>query len=160
MKFNVVKIGNRDYVDIGDLTTCLYNLSLTKNDMDRGTLATVISAQAFIASKFAEKRPKEQSVYVIGIADGIFFKEIARVFKENKKRLPKKQDEAFLTVDEETYSEVNQFNALQLSQFTQLLDLQTDDLKKVFEEAVSKIKINITPAPTGTGTGKKKASTE
>lgn len=151
MKFNLMKIGNRDYVDMGDLTTCLYNLSLTKNKMDRSTLATVISAVAYIASKFAEKQPKEQSVYIVNITDGIFNKEIKRVLKENKKRLAKHENIDYVVVDEETYQEEKMFTNQQLDQLQKMLASQNIELQKLFETAVSKIKINVTapeaPAP-------------
>ena len=162
MKFNVLRMGNREFVDIGDLTTCLYNLSLTKNKMDKITLATVISAHAYIASKFAEKQPSEKIVYEISVTDGIFFKEMKRVFKENKKRLPKDQEYGFFTVDQETYAQKNLlekvFTDEQIEQIKELLNSQTGELQKVFEEAVKGIKINVTPpAPVSpSGTAKKK----
>ncbi len=161
MKFNVLRMGNREFVDIGDLTTCLYNLSLSKNSMDKITLATVISAHAYIASKFAEKQPSEKLVYEISITDGIFFKEIGRVYKENKKRLPKNQEYGFFTVDQETYNKENVlekiFTEEQIEQLKALLNSQTGELQKVFEEAVKGIQINVTPpVAVPSGTTKKK----
>lgn len=156
MKFNIIRIGNRNYVDIGDIATCLYDLSLKKNDLDNSTLATVISACSYIASKFAEKQPKENTIYEVAVADGIFHEEVKRVFKENKKSLPK-GNEPFIVIDEETYTYEKFFTEAQIAQFKDLLISQNSELKKVFEEAVKGIKINVTPpAPTTSGTGKKK----
>ncbi len=157
MKFNVLRMGNREFVDIGDLTTCLYNLSLTKNKMDKVTLATVISAHAYIASKFAEKQPSEKMVCEISVTDGIFFDEIDRVFKENKKRLPKNQEYGFFTVDEETYTAEKFFTEQQIDQFKTLLDTQCEEIKKIFGDAVTKIKI--TPAAIPSGQSKKQKET-
>ncbi len=162
MKFNVLRMGNREFVDIGDLTTCLYNLAITKNKMDKITLATVISAHAYITSKFAEKQPSEKIVYEISVTDSIFFKEMKRVVKENKKRLPKDEEYGFITVDQETYNLENAlekvFTEEQIKQIKELLNSQTGDIQKVFEEAVKGIKINVTPpAPVPpSGTTKKK----
>ena len=156
MKFNTLKISNRDYADIGDLKTCLYNLSLTNKNVDRSTLATVISVIDFIASKFSEKQPKEQLVYVVQISDGIFNKEVNRVLKENKKTVSKKDDSNFVVVDQEAYDDEQIFSMRQIDQLKEIQRIQNTELKKIFEEAVSKIKINGTE--TSASTSKKKPS--
>lgn len=155
MKFNTLKISNRDYADIGDLKTCLYNLSLTNKNVDRSTLATVISVIDFIASKFSEKQPKEQLVYVVQISDGIFNKEVNRVLKEIKNSI-EKDDSNFVVVDQEAYDDEQIFSMRQIDQLKEIQRIQNTELKKIFEEAVSKIKINVTE--TSASTSKKKPS--
>ena len=91
MKFNVIRISSRDYVDLQDLNASYYNMTLKNADLNRETLATVVSGNNYIASKFAEQQPKEHVVYEVNVPDGIFYKEIKRVLKENKKFLSKKQ---------------------------------------------------------------------
>lgn len=158
MKFNVVRIGNRDFADLGDLNACLFNLSMTKNKLDRSTLATVISANNYITSRFAEKQPQERTLYEVSVVDGRFYKEIKRVLKENKKSL-KKSDEELITLDTETYLTEQGFTETQINQVKKLLEEQNQTLQKLFLEAVSKVKINVTPplAP-ASGTTKKKTS--
>ncbi len=45
MKFNIIRIGNRDFVDMGDLNVFLYDLSLKDKHLDKSTLATIVSAE-------------------------------------------------------------------------------------------------------------------
>lgn len=157
MKFNVIRIGSRDFVDLQDLNASYYNMALTNNGPNRETLATVVSGNNFIASKFAEQQPKEHAVYEVNVADAIFYKEILRVFKENKKRLPKKPGEEVYIVDPETYTVDKNFTEQQLKQLEELLASQSEEIKKIFGDAVAKIKITV---PTPPSPSKKTTPTE
>ena len=147
MKFNVIRIGNRDFVDMGDLNVFLYDLSLKDKHLDKSTLATIVSADNYIKSKFAEKQPRENTLYEVSISDGIFYKELIRVLKENKKEIPKKLGDPLVIMDKEYYIEESCFTVLQIKQLQEELKKQNIELQKVFEEAVKKIQINVT-APT------------
>lgn len=151
MKFNLIRIGNRDFVDLGDMNSFLYNLSLRNEELDKKTLATLISADNYIGTKFAEKQPKEHALYEVSVPNGIFDKEIKRVLKENKKNLPKKSGESVLVIDQETYEDEAQFTETQINQLHGQLKQQNIELLKIFEEAVKKIQIYIT-APQATTT--------
>ena len=156
MRFNVIRIGNRDYVDIGDIATCFYNLSLTKINLHNPTIATVISVYAYISSKFAQQQPKEHTIYQVSITDGIFHKEVKRVLKENNRNLPKtRESEAFIT-DQDIYTLEQFFTDQQIEQIKDLLNLQNKEIQKAFEEAVKGIKINVTPPPQVPSEPKKK----
>ncbi len=144
MKFNLIRIGNRDFIDLGDLNTFLYDLSLKDNKLDRSTLATIVSADNYIKSKFAEKQPRENTLYEVSIPSGIFYKELDRVHKENKKELPKKPGDPLFIIDKESYIEESRFTELQIKQIHEELKKQNLELQKVFEEAVKKIQINVT----------------
>ncbi|MDE7264512.1 MAG: hypothetical protein K2N64_07610 [Anaeroplasmataceae bacterium] len=143
MKFNVIRIGSRDFVDIQDLNASYYNMTLKNSDLNRETLATVISGNNFITSKFAEQQPKEHVIYEVSVPDAIFAKEISRVFKANKKLLPKKPGEEIYVMDQETYTDEKYFTAQQIEQLQRLVDTQNGYLKKIFEEAIKNISITV-----------------
>lgn len=147
MRFNVIRIGNRDFVDLRDLNASYYNMALKNNELNKETLATIVSGNNYIASKFAENQPREHTIYEVNVPDGLFYKEILRVLKENKKQLPKKSSNEAYIMDQETYDIEKTFTDTQIDQIKELLTEQNIDLKKVFEEAVKGIKINITPPP-------------
>lgn len=146
MKFNVIRIGNRDYVDLRDLNASYYNMALTNNGPNRETLATVVSGNNFIAYKFAEQQPKEHTVYEVNVSDAIFYKEVLRVFKENKKRLPKKPEEEVYIVDQETYTQDKLFTVQQVEQLMAIVAEQNAELKKIFEAAMKNISITVEEA--------------
>lgn len=143
MKFNVIRLGSRDYVDLQDLNASYYNMTIKNADLNRETLATVVSGNNYIASKFAEKQPKEHVVYEVNVPDGIFYKEIKRVLKENKKLLPKKPEEEIYVVDQETYTQDKLFTTQQLEQLKLIVDTQNNELQKIFEEAMKNISITV-----------------
>jgi len=146
MKFNVIRISSRDYVDLQDLNASYYNMTLKNADLNRETLATVVSGNNYIASKFAEQQPKEHVVYEVNVPDGIFYKEIKRVLKENKKFLSKKTGEEIYIVDQETYTQDKLFTAEQVEQLMEIVASQNTELKKIFEDAMKNISITVEEA--------------
>ena len=155
MKVNAVIHGNRTFIDAGDLNASLFNYSMSYSEPDKPTLATVVSGNNYIASKLAEKQPKEGVLYVISVPDKIYFEELKRVLKENVKRLPKKKgEEIVVAIDQETYTEEKKFTDQQIEQFTAMLTTmltsQSEELKKIFADAVSKIKITAPATPSET----------
>lgn len=146
MKFNVIRISSRDYVDLQDLNASYYNMTLKNADLNRETLATVVSGNNYIASKFAEQQPKEHVVYEVNVPDGIFYKEIKRVLKENKKFLSKKTGEEIYIVDQETYTQDKLFTAGQVEQLMEIVASQNTELKKIFEDAMKNISITVEEA--------------
>ncbi len=146
MKFNVIRISSRDYVDLQDLNASYYNMTLKNADLNRETLATVVSGNNYIASKFAEQQPKEHVVYEVNVPDGIFYKEIKRVLKENKKFLSKKTGEEIYIVDQETYTHDKLFTAEQVEQLMEIVASQNTELKKIFEDAMKNISITVEEA--------------
>lgn len=146
MKFNVIRISSRDYVDLQDLNASYYNMTLKNADLNRETLATVVSGNNYIASKFAEQQPKEHVVYEVNVPDGIFYKEIKRVLKENKKFLSKKTGEEIYIVDQETYTQDKLFTAEQVEQLMAIVAEQNQELKKIFEDAMKNISITVEEA--------------
>ncbi len=97
-----------------------------------------------LQSKFAEKQPRENTLYEVSISDGIFYKELIRVLKENKKEISKKLGDPLVIMDKESYFEKACFTELQIKQLQEELIKQNTELQKVFEEAVKKIQINVT----------------
>lgn len=155
MKFNVIRIGNRDFIDLGDSKSFYLDLSMSNKKSDKPTLATVISANNFIQAKFSELQPQERTIYEVSIPDGLFYKEIKRISKLNKKRLKKASEDELTTIDTESYLTEQQFSETQLNQLQELLKVQNKD----FVEAVkNNIKINITPPPAPTAGNKKKTT--
>ena len=106
----------------------------------------------------AEERIGEMSKSKVGMEQnaGIAYSERAELNKENKKTVSKKDDSNFVVVDQEAYDDEQIFSMRQIDQLKEIQRIQNTELKKIFEEAVSKIKINVTE--TSASTSKKKPS--